>query len=91
MNNGDLAIKTSTIVRTVILVLALINQVLSAMGKPVIPISDELVEQTVTCIITVVVALWAWWKNNSFTLAARKGDEMMTAVRAAEKREKEKK
>lgn len=91
MNNSDLSVKTSTIVRTVILVLALINQVLSAMGKPVIPISDELVEQTVTCIITVVVALWAWWKNNSFTLAARKGDEMMTAVRAAEKREKEKK
>lgn len=35
---GDFKISTATIVRTACLLLALANQVLSAMGKPIIPI-----------------------------------------------------
>lgn len=85
--NSELPIKAGTIARTIILALALINQILSISGRPVIPIEDEVIEQTVSYVITVVVALVAWWKNNSFTLAARKGDERMEAVRAAEKKQ----
>lgn len=70
-------ITAGTIARTIILALALINQVLSATGHPVLPIEDAQIETLVTTGWTVVAALIAWWKNNSFTSAARAGDEVM--------------
>lgn len=69
-------ISTATIARTAVLLLALTNQVLSALGKPVLPIESATVEQLVTAGITTVAALIAWWKNNSFTQAALAADEV---------------
>lgn len=71
---GDFKISTATIVRTACLLLALANQVLSAMGRPIIPIESSTVEQLVTAGITTVTALIAWWNNNSFTQAAIQAD-----------------
>ena len=71
---SNFKISTATIVRTVCLLLALANQVLSAMGKPIIPIESSTVEQLVTAGITTVAALIAWWNNNSFTQAAIQAD-----------------
>ena len=45
-------IAPATIARTAVLLLALTNQVLSAMGKPVLPIESTTVEQLVTAGIT---------------------------------------
>lgn len=70
-------ISAATIARTACLLLALTNQVLSAMGKPVLPIESSTVEQLVTAGITTVTALVAWWNNNSFTLAAIQADSVM--------------
>lgn len=64
-----------TIARTVILVLALINQILSSTGHAVIPIADGDIEQVVSLIFTIVITLRAWWKNNSFTTEAIMADE----------------
>ena len=69
-------ISAGTITRTAVLLLALTNQVLSACGKPVLPIESATVEQLVTAGITTVAALIAWWKNNSFTQAALAADEV---------------
>lgn len=71
---GNFKISTATIVRTACLLLALANQVLSAMGRPIIPIESSTVEQLVTAGITTVTALIAWWNNNSFTQAAIQAD-----------------
>lgn len=70
-------ITAGTIARTIILALALINQVLSVTGHPVLPIEDAQIETLVTTGWTVIAALIAWWKNNSFTSAAKAGDEVM--------------
>lgn len=70
-------VSASTIARTAILGLALANQILSATGHSVIPIEDETVEALISTAFTVGAALAAWWKNNSFTAAALKGDEVM--------------
>ena len=70
-------ITAGTIARTIILALALINQVLSATGHPVLPIDDAQIETLVTTGWTVVAALIAYWKNNSWTAAAKAGDEVM--------------
>lgn len=69
-------ISAGTITRTVVLLLALTNQILSACGKPILPIESATVEQLVTAGITTVAALIAWWKNNSFTQAALAADEV---------------
>lgn len=74
-------IKTGTIVRTIILIVALVNQVLSIIGKPVLPITDEQIEQIVTLVITIAAALWNWWKNNSYTGAAIEGDQLMNKLK----------
>ena len=71
MNFGK--ISAATIARTAVLLLALTNQVLSALGKPMLPIESQTVEQLVTG-ITTVAALISWWNNNSFTSAAIQAD-----------------
>ena len=70
-------ISASTLARTAALALALTNQVLSAVGKPILPIESATVEQLVTAGITTVAALIAWWKNNSFTTAAIQADKYL--------------
>ena len=68
-------ISAGTIARTACLLLALLNQVLCALGKSPLPIESETLNQLVTSSITVVVALIAWWKNNSFTKEAIAADK----------------
>ena len=65
----------ATIARTIILVLALVNQCLSISGHSVIPIENEDIEQLVSVIFTLVTSLVTWWKNNSFTTEAIMADE----------------
>lgn len=74
-------VKTETIIRTVVLILALINQVLAIYGKDKIPVTEDEVYQLVTLIVTIGSAIWAWWKNNSFTQPAIKADEYMEKLR----------
>lgn len=78
-------IKTETIIRTIVLALALINQVLAIYGKERIPITEDEVYQLLTLVFTIGSSLWAWWKNNSFTQPAIKADEYMEQLRQAEK------
>ena len=77
MNDTHCKISAATLARTAALALALTNQVLSAMGKPVLPIESTTVEQLVTAGITTVAALISWWKNNSFTPEAIEADAFM--------------
>lgn len=74
-------ISAGTIARTACLALALTNQILSATGHAVLPIEDAQVETLVTTGLTVLASVVNWWKNNSFTTAARIGDQHMAAAR----------
>lgn len=76
ITNTNRTVSASTVARTAVLLLALTNQILSAMGKPILPIESSTVEQLVTAGITSVAALVSWWKNNSFTQAALAADEV---------------
>ena len=77
MNNNKMNITSGTIARTIILILALLNQILTAMGHSVINISDESINTLISTGFTIVTAVIAWWKNNSFTQSALKADEVM--------------
>lgn len=78
-------VSASTIARTAALALALINQVLSATGHPVLPIESAQLEQLISTGATVVTALVGWWYNNSFTHAAIEADKTYEQVKAADK------
>ena len=68
-------ISKETIVRTIILIVALVNQVLTAAGKNPLPFSVEVLYPGLTAVFTVAASAWAWWKNNSFTQNAIAADE----------------
>lgn len=74
MNNLNNKISAGTITRTAVLALALINQLLSALGKPVLPIESGTLEQLISTGFTTVSALVNWWYNNSFTREAIQAD-----------------
>lgn len=78
-------VKPDTIIRTIILIIALANQALAIMGKEAIPVTDDQVYQLITLVITIIASLWTWWKNNSFTLPAIKADEYLEKLRREKK------
>ena len=78
-------ITSGTLVRTILLALALINQLLTAFGYNVIDISDETVNTLVSTSFTVVTAIIAFWKNNSFTKEAIEADKVLKELKSAKK------
>lgn len=77
-----LQIKVSTIARTVVLFLALANQIMVACGWSPIEIDEDSVYTLASTIATIVTAIWAWWENNSFTQAAIKADKVLEEEKA---------
>lgn len=70
-------ISAGTIARTVCLCLALVNQVIVLFGGEALPIAENDIYRLVSLMFTVVSAITAWWKNNSFSLPAIKADKLM--------------
>ena len=77
-------ISTSTIIRTLCLLLALTNLTLETMGKKVLPIDNEQISQFVTLGATLVTAIVGFWKNNSFTQEAIIADGLMHEMKNAD-------
>lgn len=76
-------ISKGTIIRTALLLLAIINNVLALFGKAPLPITNEQLELIISTVFTVVMAVINWWKNNSFTQPALEGDILMNRLRKA--------
>ena len=67
------------IIRTIVLAIALINQILTSTGHAVIPVNEE----EISIVITAIAAIWAWWKNNSFTKNAQEADKYLKRLKEA--------
>ena len=78
-------VSAATIARTAVLALALINQILSAAGKPVLPIESTQLEQLISTGFTTVSALVNWWFNNSFTKDVIQSDAEFERLRKSGK------
>ena len=74
-------ISSGTIARTIVLFLALVNQVCAIMGFSPLEISEDAVYQLVTLVVTVGASAWAWWRNNSFTPQAIKADDLLKQLK----------
>ena len=87
MDEQKLKIKSDTIIRTVLLVIALINNALALFGKSPLPFSNEQVTQFVSILFTIAASMWSWWKNNNFSQAALKGQEVVDELKGKKKSE----
>lgn len=88
-NNGLFKVDNAAIIRTGVLLLALVNTSLQLFGVEVLPFAAEDVEIAITVVLNVVASLVVWWRNNSFTKAAQKGDKITRLEKAKVKREKD--
>lgn len=79
-------IQKETILRTVVMILALVNSVLLMMGKNPIPYSNDELYVGLSSVVTVLSTLWSWWKNNSFTNSALIADEYLKDLKGAERK-----
>ncbi|NWF39977.1 phage holin [Bacillus sp. 8A6] len=73
-----------TVIRTVLLLIAFINQTLVMFGQTVLPISEEQVQTAGesiyvagSTIFTMVTAIIAWFKNNYVTEKGKKQKEIL--------------
>lgn len=66
-----------TIIRTAVLIIALINNALALFGKSPLPIDDTTVINVVSFLFTTGSALVTWWYNNSFSKPAILADDWM--------------
>ena len=78
MNN----IKSDTIIRTVVLGISLINQIIVMCGLNPLPFADDEIYAFVSTLVTVAAAVWSWWKNNSITKSAQAADEVKNAIKS---------
>ncbi|MFP9128550.1 phage holin [Niallia sp. BSM11] len=75
-----------TVIRTVLLLIAFANQGLIIFGKEALPLSDDQVSSLIemiyyvgSFILTAVVALVAWFKNNYVTAKGQRQKEVLKA------------
>ena len=74
-------ITSGTIARTIVLALALFNQIMAVTGHAPLNITEDQTYQIVSLICTIGASGVAWWKNKSFTAAAIEADETMYAIK----------
>lgn len=77
-----MTVSAGTIARTICLVLALLNQGMAIMGREELPIAEDNIYQLTSLCFTIATSVCAWWKNNSFTKAAREADVIMKKFKA---------
>lgn len=76
-------ITDGTLARTLILILALLNQIFAIFGIDTINIEEDSIYQVISVLFTIGAAIVAWWKNNSFTQSAIAADELKDVLNSS--------
>jgi SPP1 family holin len=77
-------VSKETIARTIILAVALINQILVVLGINPLPFAEEELYNIISTIATAAAALWTWWKNNSFSPEAIQADKYLNELKTGD-------
>ena len=80
-------VKKETIIRLVVLVIVLVNQVLCSTGKINFELAEEQVYELISIFATIIVSGWTAWKNNSVTKEAIKADEYLKELKKGSEEE----
>ena len=63
-----------TIIRTAVLFIVLLNQVVTLLGGDALPYSESQIYEAASVVATVAASIWTWWRNQSFSEAAIEAD-----------------
>ncbi len=74
-------ISKGTIVRTILLLIAIINMGLQHFGIDVIKVDESEIASLVEYIIEIAIIVVGFWKNNSYTDEAIKADELLRRMK----------
>ncbi|MCM1285516.1 MAG: phage holin [Acetobacter sp.] len=74
----------TTIIRTIILFVSLINVILQMFGIKTLPIDNELITEAVSVVFLLCSAVSSWWHNNSFTEKACLADDYLKELKKNE-------
>lgn len=72
------SIDRGTLVRTIVLAIAAINQVVAFIGKTTFASADWY--QWLSLVVLIVTAIVAWWENNDITSFAQLGTKIVDAL-----------
>lgn len=75
-------ISKGTIVRTIMLIIVIINLVLKQLGHDLINVSESEILTAVEMIIELAVIVVSFWKNNSYSEKAIKADEFLAVLKS---------
>ncbi|GLO64409.1 MULTISPECIES: phage holin [Oceanobacillus] len=67
----------ATVTRTLVLFIALINQILVTFDLNPIPGNETIWYEITSTILVFGAAIWSWFKNNYITLRGRKQKEIL--------------
>lgn len=79
-------ISKGTIVRTIMLVIVIINLILKRLGYNIINVSESEVLSFVEMLIEIAVIVVSFWKNNSYTEKAIKADRFLQKLKESEEK-----
>lgn len=79
-----------TLIRTIVLAIAFINQFLVAFGLYEIPGTEEQQTAFITAVFTAVIGTIAWFKNNYVTAKGKQQKDLLVAHNLAENQSKTK-
>lgn len=74
-------ISKSTIIRTILVAIVIINFVLEKLGVDLIPADESVITMFVETFIEIAVIVVGFWKNNSYSQAAIRADEFLKELR----------
>lgn len=74
-------VKPHTVVSLILQIFSWINMGLLAVGKPVIDVHEDVINQIVGIAFVIIPSLYGDWKNHSFTWTAQFADEVAYALR----------
>lgn len=77
-------ISKGTIVRTVMLLIVIINLILKQLGYDLINVSENEILSVLEMIIELAVIIVSFWKNNSYSKNAIKADEFLKNLKEME-------
>lgn len=77
-------ISKGTIIRTILILIALINIGLKHFGYDLIDVSESEVAEVIEYIIELSIVIVGFWKNNSYTENAIKADEFLKDLKESE-------
>lgn len=80
--NEIMKISKSTIIRTILVAIVIINFILERLGVDLIPADESTITMLVETFIEIAVIVVGFWKNNSFSEKAIKADEFLKELRA---------